>query len=169
MPTPSDAPGKARERRRSRRKYEKRRENPEFRARNVERARRWAQEHPEAAIQHCRNFRMRAHGPMAEEMLAAMWEQQGGCCYLCCEPLEREQAVVDHDHACCRRPKTCAACRRGFACHRCNRLIGAVGDDPDLLRRIAANLDLAIQVTRPLIAAKPVQLEIPEVHDDPRP
>ena len=104
--------------------------------------------------------RRSAHGANYVEVLALMWDQQGGRCYLCGEEMTREQVTVDHDHACCSPKRSCLACRRGLACRRCNVLIGQVYDDPELLRRIADNLESAAKVARARIAAKPVQFEI---------
>src|SRR6185312_16910761 len=81
-----------------------------------------------------RKFR---HGPDHEVMWATFWDAQQGLCYLCGDPLSTESyrdIHVDHDHTCCPKGRTCAFCRRGLACDRCNMLIGAAGDDPDLLR-----------------------------------
>ena len=100
------------------------------------------------------------HGPNAIEVLTLMWNEQDGRCYLCGDELIRQKAVVDHDHVCCPRGKTCSSCRRGYACQRCNRLIGAVGDDVDLLRRIADNLEVAFTAARARIAAQPAQEEL---------
>lgn len=77
-----------------------------------------------------------------DEMVAA----QGGACYLCDEPLDLEstrKVHVDHDHSCCRGDKTCGRCIRGLACDLCNRGIGAFGDDPDRMERVAARLRAA--------------------------
>jgi Recombination endonuclease VII len=82
-----------------------------------------------------------------------LYEQQNGRCYLCGGELllDVTRAVqLDHDHSCCPGPAqtSCGLCRRGLACKRCNRLIGMVQDNPDLLRRIAGNLETANAVVR---------------------
>lgn len=74
---------------------------------------------------------------------AALLEEQSGCCYLCGDELALDDAIIEHDHRCCQRPNTCAACRRGLACRPCNILVGMALDDPDRLRRIADSLDAA--------------------------
>lgn len=89
------------------------------------------------------------HG-MTLEQWAALWESQGGRCYLCDRPLSRELtsrdgAVIDHDHACCGSGKSCRLCRRGLACRLCNLAIGCVNDDPARLRLIADNLESVMQ------------------------
>lgn len=86
----------------------------------------------------------RIHGMTLEEW-AQMSAAQDGKCYLCGDILlpEPRQSVVDHDHACCGPRKSCAACRRGLACARCNKILGFVRDDPETLRRIADSLETA--------------------------
>lgn len=71
---------------------------------------------------------------------------QGGCCYLCTEPLDvdsRTGVHVDHDHACCRGKRSCGTCIRGLACQKCNQGIGQFGDNPDRMRLVADNLEMA--------------------------
>lgn len=102
--------------------------------------------------------RRRLHGLSIDEWIAATAAAQGGVCYLCGTPAQR--LVIDHDHSCCLEGYSCPACRRGLACDRCNRLIGQVGDDPELLRRIADALEERIDPTRARIAAKPPQLTL---------
>jgi Recombination endonuclease VII len=102
----------------------------------------------------------------------AMLDTQGGCCYLCGEPITYDEAVIDHDHRCCsdvtrtgrRRTTSCEYCRRGLACGRCNTLIGMAGDDPERLIRIVRNLAAAQSAATERVAGKPQQLtlEIPE-------
>jgi hypothetical protein len=75
-----------------------------------------------------------------------MLERQNGCCYLCGDPLDLSgyrTIHVDHDHDCCPQARTCGACIRGLACHRCNQGIGKFLDDPDRMRRAADALELA--------------------------
>ena len=97
------------------------------------------------------------HGTGIHEWIAENLAVQAGDCYLCATPLG-DRLVIDHDHTCCPDGSSCPACRRGVACDRCNRLIGQVGDDPELLRRIASALEAVLEPTRRRIAAKPVQL-----------
>lgn len=40
--------------------------------------------------------------------------------------------VVDHDHGCCPRAKSCGRCVRGFLCGTCNSAAGLVRDDPEV-------------------------------------
>lgn len=88
------------------------------------------------------------HG-MTPDDFDALVTAQGGRCYLCEEPLQlavRMKVNIDHDWRCCPSGKSCASCRRGLACKRCNLLIGKAVDDPVLLRRIADNLEAALNL-----------------------
>ncbi len=98
-------------------------------------------------------YRLRKSHGLTPNGLDAMRIAQDGRCYLCHEPLAETDMTIDHDHRCCRAKFSCTACRRGIACNRCNRLIGEVGDDPALLRRIADGLETAIAATDARIAA----------------
>lgn len=83
------------------------------------------------------------HGRWAVEDLAGMWAAQEGRCYLCGDALVPGREDVDHDHACCRKNRSCRICRRGLAHHRCNVMIGWAQDDPERLRRMADALEAA--------------------------
>lgn len=58
----------------------------------------------------------------------ALWEQQGGKCFLCRRSFNRGRpACIDHDH---RTGET-----RGLLCHYCNRTIGWLHEDVEWLER----------------------------------
>lgn len=80
---------------------------------------------------------------MRPDQWSAIYEIQGGCCYLCGDQLDPEKAHVDHDHRCCPRNQSCPNCRRGLACGPCNTAIGLAQDDPARLRRMAEQLEIA--------------------------
>jgi hypothetical protein len=102
-----------------------------------------------------RRARQRAAGPakrlkskygLTPERVAQMAAEQDGLCYLCGEPLDLStprKAHVDHDHSCCRGQNSCGTCIRGIACQLCNQGIGAFGDDPERMRRVADSLEMA--------------------------
>jgi Recombination endonuclease VII len=82
---------------------------------------------------------------------AALLAAQDACCYLCGEPLDLDNLRtihVDHDHSCCRGNRSCGHCIRGLACEPCNKGIGAFGDDPERMRRVADNLEMANRQAR---------------------
>jgi len=90
---------------------------------------------------------------------AALWNAQNGQCYLCGEPLGTrwQDVAIEHDHRCCPLRHSCRACRRGLACTGCNVAVGGAQDDPDRLRRIAANLESARHSATDRMRDKPAQ------------
>lgn len=75
----------------------------------------------------------------------AMLARQGGACLICRKPLP--PFVVDHDHELARRDghdpaHGCPRCVRGLLCPGCNTLLGNAKDDPAILRRAAAYVEL---------------------------
>lgn len=91
-------------------------------------------------------YRLKMTHGMSPADWQAMRDAQGGCCYLCREPLSdvTKEIAIDHDHSCCPSGSSCAGCRRGLACHGCNMLIGIARDDPGRLIMIAENLRKAL-------------------------
>lgn len=131
--------------------------DPERAASRAARRRKWREEHRDDIREYARRHtetalqakRRTAHNEDWEVLFGGLWEAQDGKCYLCEEPLDRNEyrAIhLDHDHRCCALGRSCERCRRGLACKVCNRLIGWASDDPAKLRRIAANLETALQV-----------------------
>lgn len=56
--------------------------------------------------------------------------------------LSTEKLNIDHDHACCdnhpnKGKQSCGACVRGWLCPPCNRSLGALKDDPSVIRGLA--------------------------------
>lgn len=112
---------------------------------NRGRRREWNRRYRKANLEAVRQYGLKyAHGIDAAAR-AAMWQDQGGRCYLCEQDLELAAARMEHWHGCPgHSPKrSCALCRRGLACHQCNVIIGLAGEDPAVLRRIADNLERA--------------------------
>lgn len=67
-------------------------------------------------------------------------EAQGGKCGACKRITTNFE--VDHDHACCPGRRTCGECVRGLLCQRCNKALGLVNDDVDVLNGLIDYLDL---------------------------
>lgn len=90
--------------------------------------------------EYMRNFhRLHVHG-LTPETFQALWNSQDGLCYLCEDPLEPGiNTVIEHDHSCCIKGRSCDKCRRGLAHRKCNLLLGLANDNPDLLMKIAMN------------------------------
>ena len=134
---------------------------------NADIVRRWRERHPEVNRDRARakgaQYRDKYLYGLAPEGRARLVEAQGGCCYLCGEPLNLDapgMVHVDHDHACCRGVKSCGTCIRGLACEPCNKGIGLFGDDPGRMRRVADALEMANRKVRG--AASPRQPALDE-------
>lgn len=55
---------------------------------------------------------------------------------------EVRRLSIDHDHACCPTKRDiCGGCNRGLLCNRCNRMLGMVNDNIELLRNAVAYLE----------------------------
>lgn len=48
-------------------------------------------------------------------------------------PGRRTTAYLDHDHRCCPGLRSCGKCIRGLLCNRCNRVLGLLKENPQLL------------------------------------
>lgn len=56
--------------------------------------------------------------------------------------LSTEKLNIDHDHSCCDNPpnkgkQSCGSCVRGWLCPPCNRSLGALKDNPSIIRGLA--------------------------------
>lgn len=76
---------------------------------------------------------------MTPEDYEAMLLAQGGRCAACGNPESGKGKFlhVDHDHSCCGPRRSCADCRRGLLCIRCNMALGLALDSPEILRSLA--------------------------------
>lgn len=83
----------------------------------------------------------RAAAKRFREMRERKAEAQNFTCP-CGKPLGDERAL-DHDHACCNKTvrSSCRKCDRSVMHMSCNGILGLVGEDPEVLRRLADYLD----------------------------
>lgn len=72
--------------------------------------------------------RARNHGT-TKEILLQMYEEQDFSCGSCHEVHIIDELEIDHDHACCPKPKSCGKCIRKLLCVKCNRALGLINDD----------------------------------------
>lgn len=71
----------------------------------------------------------------------ALYEAQGGVCYLCRRATGKaKRLAVDHDHACCDGPVSCGRCVRGLCCGQCNKILGHARDEVEFFERGAEYL-----------------------------
>lgn len=81
--------------------------------------------------------RLRLFG-LDREAFNRMVLEQTGRCAVCSDPLDANKGVnglhIDHDHKCCPDyRKCCGKCVRGILCPRCNKALGFLDDDLNLL------------------------------------
>jgi hypothetical protein len=66
----------------------------------------------------------------------ALLDKQHGVCAVCKQPERTQrQLCVDHDHGCCKGETSCGKCIRGLLCSRCNRGLGLLQDNEDILKQ----------------------------------
>jgi len=76
------------------------------------------------------------------EEYEALYEFQGGKCYVCQWATgASKRLAVDHDHACCPTTPTCGECTRGLICSQDNQLIGRSGDSTEFFKRAIEYLE----------------------------
>ena len=74
---------------------------------------------------------------LTEAQYQALYEAQGGRCYICqrAKGTGRKRLAVDHDHTCCPGDKSCGECVRGLLCATDNQMLGHLRDDVEALQR----------------------------------
>lgn len=146
------------------REYQRRRrlENPEL-YRGY--SRRGYERNKDRVLERNRNWRKatkyrNAKDRRRAEIVARLWQEQDGRCYLCEDPVELDAAILEHDHRCCPPMYFCQYCIRGVSHPGCNSVIGHGRDDPDLLEVIARNLRVKLTEMDVRLASKPEQAEL---------
>lgn len=104
---------------------------------NSEQAMQWHVDNPGRRVSNKRKQLLQEHYGLTPDDYNALLDRQGGVCAICGIAARRAHArdmrlTVDHDHD--------TSHVRGLLCHRCNRAIGLLGDDPVLLRRAISYL-----------------------------
>jgi hypothetical protein len=63
-----------------------------------------------------------------------------GKCHSC---KDRDAEVIDHDHSCCDKNRSCGKCVRGILCNKCNMALGLLNDDQSAILNLAKYINLA--------------------------
>src|SRR5437899_8270167 len=69
---------------------------------------------------------------LRQEDYDQMLQRQSYKCSICSEVSPTE---VDHNHSCCKGPKSCGKCVRSLLCKRCNILVGHLEINPILTQK----------------------------------
>ena len=104
-------------------------------------------DNPEMTAARNLKYRLARHGLTVEEF-ESLLESQDYRCAICRtdHPGDSQGWNVDHDHDCCGAPEknsgplSCGKCVRGLLCQKCNRAIGLLNDDPQLVEAAAQYL-----------------------------
>lgn len=99
----------------------------------------WREQNSEEMSAFKRRWLLRRYG-----LTEADYTAMGDACWICgtTDPGPgRKNFDIDHDHACCPGRESCGKCIRGKLCSRCNKFIGTVQDNPELLRKAATYLE----------------------------
>lgn len=78
---------------------------------------------------------------LSADQVAARYEHQRGLCAVCGRGFGARDMHRDHDHEFAREicghapERGCPACFRALLCGGCNVMLGAAGDDPEILAR----------------------------------
>lgn len=96
----------------------------------IGRSRQWALDNPERCRARDRRRRFAAYG-ITEQQFDEMLEDQGGCCAIC--KSKDNGFAVDHCHN--------SGAVRGILCQKCNKGIGLLGDDPNVIIAAARYLE----------------------------
>ena len=79
---------------------------------------------------------------LSQDDYNVMLKAQGNACAICeTQFIDGFPACVDHDHNCCPVGGSCGVCVRGLLCGPCNKGIGLLKDDPQLLRQAVLYLE----------------------------
>ncbi len=77
---------------------------------------------------------------VSEETIMAILSEQDNKCAICKDDLG-EKFDVDHDHKCCKGKRSCGKCVRGILCPGCNKGIGLLREDENVMRNAIKYID----------------------------
>lgn len=91
----------------------------------------------------CRRCHSDAQHSLSADHRRRLLEEQDGKCATCEHIFDVHGGgrsgtyAVDHDHRCCPGSHSCGQCIRGLLCTRCNRAIGLLRDDVEVIQAVA--------------------------------
>lgn len=117
----------------------------EKRKTNAKRSREWLKANPRKA----KSTKLFKKFSITIEQYDAFNKKNGGRCHICLKPeriidhrTKKQRALaVDHDHE--------TGLIRGLLCANCNRAIGMLNEDPNVLREAADYLEYFNNITKP--------------------
>src|SRR6266487_667645 len=106
--------------------YLRNKDNPEYVRKNREAAKRYVARYRERVRDITKNTNLFSHYKIDLEIFREMVKKREGKCDICGR-YEGESLSVDHNHD--------SGKIRGLLCNNCNRAIGLIGEDPNILSR----------------------------------
>ncbi|MEV4575410.1 endonuclease domain-containing protein [Nonomuraea jabiensis] len=89
----------------------------------------------------CRNCRSLQRHSITPERFENLLLMQDNSCAICRATLSRgPDTHIDHDHNCCPNANSCGRCIRGILCGNCNKALGLMRDDANILLSAAQYL-----------------------------
>ena len=104
------------------------------------------QENPEEYLDRTFAHKLWTNYRLRREDYDLILAKQGGACAICGltssgtvddRTGKLRRLAIDHDRSCCPGLRSCGQCIRGLLCSGCNTGLGALRDDPALLKRAA--------------------------------
>lgn len=79
---------------------------------------------------------LRKYGMSVDDYIT-LEKSQNGVCKTCNQKEKYNKRLsVDHDHSCCPGATSCGKCIRGLLCSSCNKTLGMINDDVNILKRM---------------------------------
>lgn len=73
-----------------------------------------------------------------ESVYLDMFNKYNGLCHSC---KNNKAEVIDHDHSCCKKNRSCGKCVRGILCRQCNLVLGILEEDKGKIKNLLNYID----------------------------
>ena len=112
----------------------------------------WRNKNPELIRELQKNFhrrnrvkeKLKRYG-ISIDIFNSLLSKQNNKCKICPRVLDSHDKIhtphIDHDHSCCKGPRSCGKCIRGIICHSCNQVLGHCYDDVNILKSASSYLE----------------------------